>query len=246
MIHHLLDEAFRHRAVHHPYLKALADGKFENMGEVLRDFAGQYGFYSAWFPRYLTATISKLDHAEHRNHLLENLAEERGELHEAELLALKDQGIKEEWVRGIPHPQLFRRFQKAIGAEMEAVPGIEVDIWRDALLCLVQNGSQASAIGAIGLGTESVVKYIYRYIIKALENHTNLNLEEYVFFPLHTEVDDEHGLILLDIGSQLVSERPESEMELRKGMLRALNLRAAFWDDMYQRAMVISKKQVEA
>jgi pyrroloquinoline quinone (PQQ) biosynthesis protein C len=131
-----------------------------------------------------------------------------------------------------------------MGIDGQSKPGIEVEIWREGFLSLVQNSSMPAAVGAIGLGTESVVKYIYRDIIQALERYTNLSLEQYVFFPLHTEVDDEHGLILLNIAEQIASESPEAERELRKGMLRALNLRASFWDDMYKRALVLSNATV--
>lgn len=240
----LLLEATRHRAVNHPYLKALVTGKFENMQEVLRDFAAQYGFYSAWFPRYLTAVISHLENPQFRSHLLDNLSEESGHLHEEDLVAIRKLGIKDEWVQGFSHPQLFRRFQNAMGIDVHVKPGIEVEIWRESFLSLVQNSSSVTAIGAIGLGTESVVKHIYRDLISAIEVNTSLRLEDYVFFPLHTEVDDDHGLILLNIAEQMVSENPEVERELRKGMLRALNLRAAFWDDMYARAKVISASSV--
>jgi len=167
----LIDEAMNHRAVNHPYLTALANGSFANMPAVLRDFAGQYGFYSSWFPRYLTGVISKMEHVEHRTHLLDNLAEESGHLHEEDLDAIRALGIKDEWVQGIPHPQLFKRFQHAIGAETSGKPGIEVEIWRDGFLSLIQNKSAANAVGAIGLGTESVVKHIYHPIIKAIEKY---------------------------------------------------------------------------
>lgn len=237
----LVKEALEHRAVNHPYLKALANGEFENMEAVLKDFASQYGFYSSWFPRYLTAVISKLENPEFRAHLLDNLSEESGHLHEEDMEAVRALGIKDEWVQGIPHPKLFKRFQVAIGVDTSAQPDIEVDIWRDSFLALMQGGSAVSAVGAIGLGTESIVKYIYRDIIKAIEKHTNLSLEDYVFFPLHTEVDDEHGLILLDIAEKMASQSPEEERELRKGMLKALNLRAAYWDGMYIRAKAIHK-----
>jgi pyrroloquinoline quinone (PQQ) biosynthesis protein C len=231
----LLSEAENHRAVHHPYLKALASGGFKNMPLVLQDFAAQYGHYSAWFPRYLTGVISKLENAEHRRHLLDNLAEESGHLHEEDLVAIRELGIRDEWVQGIPHPQLFRRFQKAIGANPDAKPGIEVSIWRESFLSLIQGNSAVSAVGAIGLGTESVVKLIYHPIIEAIKNYTTLSLEDYVFFPLHTEVDDEHGLILLNIAAELAAQSEENAWELRKGMLKALNLRAAYWDDMMLR-----------
>lgn len=237
----LLKEAENHRAVHHPYLKALANGEFKNNHRILQDFAAQYGHYSAWFPRYLTGVISKLENAEHRRHLLDNLAEESGHLHEEDLEAIRELGIKDEWVQGIPHPQLFRRFQKAIGADPDAKPGIEVAIWRESFLSLIQGNSAVSAVGAIGLGTESVVKHIYHPIIEAIRKHTSLSLEEYVFFPLHTEVDDEHGLILLNIAGELAAQGPEQAWELRKGMLKALNLRAAYWDDMMVRAQAIDR-----
>jgi pyrroloquinoline quinone (PQQ) biosynthesis protein C len=242
----LINEALNHRAVNHPYLKALANGEFDNMEAVLKDFASQYGFYSSWFPRYLTGVISKLEDPEFRKHLLDNLAEESGHLHEEDMVAIRELGIKDEWVQGIPHPQLFRRFQKAMGVDLSANPGIEVEIWRESFLSLIQSGSDVSAVGAIGLGTESIVKYIYKDLIKSIEDNTNLSLEQYVFFPLHTEVDDEHGLILLDIAEKMASRNSEAERELRKGMLRALNLRASYWDDMYNRAKVLSSQKVEA
>jgi len=240
----LVKEALEHRAVNHPYLKALANGEFENMEAVLKDFASQYGFYSSWFPRYLTAVISKLENPEFRTHLLDNLSEESGHLHEEDMEAVRALGIKDEWVQGIPHPKLFKRFQVAMGVDHSAQPDIEVDIWRDSFLALMQGGSAVSAVGAIGLGTESIVKYIYKDIIKAIEKYTSLSLEDYVFFPLHTEVDDEHGLILLDIAEKMASQSPEDERELRKGMLKALDLRAAYWDGMFKRAKAIHTYEI--
>ncbi|MFM7233400.1 MAG: TenA family transcriptional regulator [Flavobacteriales bacterium] len=235
----LINEALSHRAINHPYLMALKNGEFKNMDAVLKDFALQYGAYSSWFPRYLTGVISKLEDPQHREHLLDNLAEESGHLHDEDIEAIEKLGIKEEWVQGIPHPKLFRRFQDAMGIDRNEEIGIEVQIWRESFLSLVQDGTSVSAVGAIGLGTESIVKFVYRHLIEAIEKHTKLSLEEYVFFPLHTEVDDEHGLILLRIAEELASRSEEAKMELRKGMLKSLNLRAAYWDNMYDRAKKI-------
>jgi pyrroloquinoline quinone (PQQ) biosynthesis protein C len=238
----LLNEAIQHRAVQHPYLKALANGSFNNMHAVLKDFASQYGFYSAWFPRYLSSVISKLESPSHRNHLLANLSEEAGLIEEDDLLAIRSLGISDEWVQGIAHPTLFERFQEAMGVTNTNKIGIEVSIWRESFLSLTQHSSAISSVGAIGLGTESIVKYLYKDIISAIEQHTSLSLEEYVFFPLHTEVDDEHGLILLEIAREMASSSPEAYLELRKGMLKALNLRASFWDDLHARALILDKK----
>ena len=235
-------EALNHRAVNHPYLIALRDGKFKRMDKVIYDFASQYGFYSAWFPRYLTSVIAGMENPEHRQHLISNLSEESGHLHDEDLIALRQIGIKDEWVQGVPHPQLFRRFQDCVGVDKNTAPGIEVEIWRESFFSLVQNSSVAEAVGAIGLGTETIVKHIYKYIIEAIQNHTDLSLEQYVFFPLHTEVDDEHGLVLLEIANQMSKQDKRSENDLRKGMLKALNLRAAFCDDMMLRAINIDSE----
>ena len=120
----LLNEATAHRAVNHPYINALLNGDFENMEEVLKDFATQYGYYSDWFPRYLTSVISKLENPIFRDQLLDNLSEERGHLNEDEMEAIRALGIQDEWVQGIAHPQLFKRFQKAIGVESNIKPCI--------------------------------------------------------------------------------------------------------------------------
>lgn len=238
----LINEALNHRAINHPYLMALKNGEFKNMDAVLKDFALQYGAYSSWFPRYLTGVISKLESPEHREHLLDNLAEESGHLHDDDIEAIEAIGIKEEWVQGIAHPKLFRRFQDAMGIDREQPIGIEVEIWRESFLSLIQDGSSVEAVGAIGLGTETIVKFVYRHLIDAIEKHTKLSLQDYVFFPLHTEVDDAHGLILLRIAKELAKESEGANMELRKGMLKALNLRAAYWDNMYERAKMIDAK----
>lgn len=242
----MLKEALQHRAINHPYLKALQNGEFNNNLEIYKDFAQQYGAYSKWFPRYLTAVISKLENAEHRNHLLENLSEESGHLHDEDIEAIKQIGIEESWVQGISHPKLFQQFQESIGLTDTSNFGIEVEIWRESFLSLIKDGSDAAAIGAIGLGTESIVKYVYKYIIEGLENHTDLTLQQYVFFPLHTEVDDEHGIVLMNIAQEIAQRDETSERELRKGMLKALNLRAAFWDDMYERAKKLDSKYVQS
>ncbi len=76
-----------------------------------------------------------------------------------------------------------------MGVDSTPTPCVEVEIWRESFLSLLQNGSSLQAIGAIGLGTESVVKFIYKHIIEAIKKHTSLSLQQYVFFPLHTELE---------------------------------------------------------
>ena len=103
-------------------------------------------------------------------------------------------------------------------------------------LDVIYNGSEAEVIGAIGIGTESVVKNIYKYINLGIQAHTNLEKYDYVFFELHSEIDDEHGKIMIQIAEDMVKSNPNNFKEIRKGMLKALGLRVMFWDMMLERS----------
>ena len=230
--------AVAHRAVRHPYLHALANGELPDVGFALADFARQYPVYSKWFPQYLSIVAAKLSDADHRELLLANLREERGILDDEALGQLAAAGIPAGWVEGIPHPQLFERFSRALGV----VPLLDGDRdaraalhWRDRFYGLLRDGSTAAAVGAIGLGTEAIVRHIYPPIVAAIRRHGRLDREAYVFFELHCLVDDAHSETLLAIAASLARDE-RSRADLRNGMYAALELRAGFWDHLRRRA----------
>ena len=234
----LIDEALSHPAVSHPYLNDLAQGNLPDLKWAICDFASQYPGYCAHFPRYLTMVISKLDSPKHRMTLMQNLIEESGMLDDEEIEVLVEHGIDPDWVQGIPHPKLFERFQHAMGVHNTHEQDddvLEVVCWRESFYHLLANGSPAEAVGAIGLGTENIVNKIYTPIIRAIERLGTLDREQYVFFELHCEVDDDHHEALLAIASDFADDR-QNCIDLRKGMLKALGLRAMFWDWMHDRA----------
>ena len=151
-------------------------GEFNNMKKALAYFACQYEGYSAWFPKYLQAVIDKLSNPAHKAQLLDNLAEEKGQLHEEDLQAIRSLGIEDEWVVGIPHPHLFARFKSSIcDGEQFPISGAAEE-WRTNFLKYLNECSEAEAVGAIGFGTESVVKYIYRPIIESISTYTDLQI----------------------------------------------------------------------
>lgn len=235
-IEKLVLEAKSHRAINHPYLVALKDGTLNNPYLAIKDFSIQYSGYTAWFPRFLTAAISKITNHSHRAHLLDNLSEESGNIDTDELELLKKMDIEEEWVQGISHPELFQRFKKALDISDNTKIDEATEIWREMFLDVLYNGSEAEVIGAIGIGTESVVKYIYEHITCGIQSHTNLKKYDYVFFELHSEIDDEHGKIMIQIAEDIVKSNPSNLKDIRKGMLKALGLRVMFWDMMLERA----------
>lgn len=235
VVEQLARQGLQHRAVQHPYLRALGAGELPDLKWAIMDFANHYVGYSAHFPRYLTTVISRLEEPEHRSALMQNLTEESGRYEESEIHELAKHGIEREWIEGIPHPALFRRFCQAVGAQRAQSDGNcdQVVIWRDMLLNVLGHGTPAEAIGALGLGTEGIVRSIYEPITRAVQR-LKLSPRDTVFFPLHTLVDDEHQATLLAI-AKFYARR--SHVDLRRGMLKALQLRSVFWDWLYARAL---------
>lgn len=232
----LAGEALRHRAVRHPYLDALEEGTLPDTGWALADFARHYYGYSSAFPRYLTTVISRLETPKHRAGLLENLTEESGIYEEEELAELAKLGVEREWIEGIPHPLLFQRFADAIGVNRgNGAEPDQVACWREQFLLLLANGTPAEALGALGLGTENIVRTIYGPFVTAIARVGNLAARDTVFFPLHTAVDDHHQATLQAISADF-ARTEAGRVGLRRGMLKALQLRSTFWDWMLARA----------
>lgn len=238
----LCEQACNHRAVNHPYLQQLIAGDVPDIKGALKDFVFQYSAYSLDFIRYLTATIAQLERGEHRKALMKNLVEETGRIDAENAALLGTIGIELEWVDGIPHPELFSRYMNAAGIDKEFrqknAYADDAIIWRDLFFSLCSKEGPARALGAIGLGTENIVKYIYRPFIKAIERHLDISLRDRVFFDLHAALDDQHGDALTDIAIDY-AEQPEHRKQLREGMLMALSIRNAFFDGLQARAMAM-------
>ncbi|ADO72776.1 iron-containing redox enzyme family protein [Stigmatella aurantiaca] len=232
-------EVNEHRAVHHPYLEALSKGRLPDPAGALRDYAHQYFAYSTNFQRYLTATISQLDTPEHRRVLLANLLEEAHGVSPDEAELMRKHGIELEWVENVPHPVLYQRYLKALGMDeawLRAHPFCDEAVqWSQLFLLCCGSLGAAVAVGAMGIGTELVVRQLYTPVLEAIQTYLDVSSRDRVFFDLHQKIDDEHGEVLLRIAEEL-AEDPAQRSLLRTGALMALNLRAAFYDSMLWRA----------
>ncbi len=239
----LQERACQHRAVHHPWLLTFAGGGFgDRTQEVAQRFARWYSGYSKWFPHYLVAVIERVTDEDHRAALRQNLAEEKGRLEDDERGTLLEHGVDPADVDGVPHPELFRRFCSAMGvtkAELDSPPIPTVE-WRASLLAMLRAGSPAFAVGALGLGTETIVAPTYQLVLRGLDRLPSLSRRDRVFFDLHCHVDDQHQEDLLAIARDL-SAKPGGFEEVERGMLLALDLRERFFDALYQASVAGSE-----
>ena len=186
------------------------------------------------FRSFLTAAMSRLEDPGHRAALQDNLLEEAGQYGAEELSELEAAGIAPAWVEGVPHPELFLRLREALGVTGDTVAE-EVVCWRELFLVTLSHGSAAEAVGALGLGTEGVVRDLYRPLLTAAK-HAGLHPRARTFLTLHTLVDDHHQASLARIAEDL-ARTPEGLRDLARGMHKALHLRAAFWDFLLDRAL---------
>ena len=179
--------------------------------------------------------MSRLEQPAHRQALLENLTEEAGVYGEDDLATLREIGVAAEWIVGIPHPVLFQRFCRAMGVGDPAPEADQVVCWRELFLTTLASGTPATAVGALGLGTENIVSTMYQPFVRAIER-LELDPMDTVFFPLHTAIDDHHQETLDAIAVSFAGTEA-GRTELRHGMLKALACRSAFWDWLYERAV---------
>eukprot|EP01025_Chloroclados_australasicus_P008327 TRINITY_DN1291_c0_g1_i12.p1 TRINITY_DN1291_c0_g1~~TRINITY_DN1291_c0_g1_i12.p1 ORF type:complete len:1337 (-),score=114.99 TRINITY_DN1291_c0_g1_i12:1253-5017(-) len=235
----LLQKAFDHEALNHPYLQLLQEGNFLDIHEVLLDFAVEYRKYSRNFQTFVRTVMDKLESKEHKAVLQENISEESGYLSEEDLAVLAQVGIKKEWVDQIPHPKLFQNFlyvlQNLVGDNMECdnqilTPGQQ---FGDQVSEFCSNHNAAYALGMLSFGTEAIVKPLYRKIITCIEKYSQLELRQYVFFVLHVEVDDGHADLMMNILQDLDS--PATRRDALSGMIEVLNARVQLWEGLLER-----------
>jgi hypothetical protein len=80
------------------------------------------------------------------------------------------------------------------------------------------------------------VRVIYEPLVAAINRLQGLSPRDTVFFLLHTTVDDHHQATLQAISTDFAQSQ-SGRLGLRRGMLKSLQLRTAFWDWLYERAM---------
>lgn len=223
------------RAANHPLLRAIAEGGFDDLRSAIRQFVGEYYYYSRRFTQALGAVMSALEAPEHRAWLTGNTAEEAGLLDAAHERELRAAGIDPELVKA-PHPELFKRFLRAAGLSPDelarATPLVATCSWVETFLAVCRHGGQEQAVGALGMATEGIVGPMYRYVLGGIKRAwPEMPLRDRVFFDLHAMVDDDHADVLRRIAAAL-ARTPEGRRQLAVGTVKALSARATFFDEM--------------
>lgn len=231
----LQEYALSSRAANHVLLERIATGNMPDLAANVSFLLSEYYHYSHQFTRYLTAVMANLTAPEHRAALVRNAADEVGHVTPDEAAELLKNGIDPDHARA-PHPELFRRFLRAIGAKPEEIlrrkPRAVTLAWIEAFRDLCMHGGEAQGVGALGIATEGIVAVMYRRILRGINiAWPNMSARDKVFFELHALLDDDHAHTLREIAVSIAAT-PDGRRQLAVGALRALVARAAFFDEM--------------
>jgi CRP-like cAMP-binding protein len=226
----LVEEALRHRAVRHPFLRSLTSDGPAATTAGLRNLGRHYYGFVAEGPLQLALLLSRLEAAAHRREVLVALRELAGEYGEERLAHLEAAGIAPESIAGIPHPELLRRWRRTLGVESDQVAQDhpEVTAWREGFLDLLGRGSPAEAVGALGPGNFAVLAASHASVLAAIDRSGAGSGEAGAYFRLTSQPDAAASTALRRLTAAFAAS-PEGRRDLRRGMLRALALRDSFW-----------------
>src|SRR5262249_24880031 len=159
----------------HPFYLAWARGELSK--EALTDYAKQYYHHVAAFPTYLSAVHAKCDDQSTRKHILQNLIDEEA---------------------GFPnHPELWKRFARALGADDADLAQTEKKAETKNLIETFRSvcGNEPTAEGLAALyAYETQIPAICESKIDGLKRHYGFDdPKDYEYFSVHIAADKEHS-----------------------------------------------------
>ena len=167
-----------------PFWLALFDGSLPIAG--VRHWAKQLFFMTDGFGRFTSAIHSNCPIFAVRHVLAETIYEEHGRMQ-----AKKD------------HPELYRKFTRAIGVsdeELAATPPLpETDLLIDWLHDLCHHRHFVEALAGFGVGVEGQANKGIPIFVEVFRNKYGLSDDAIEFWTTHAEDDIEHGRRSMEI-----------------------------------------------
>jgi pyrroloquinoline-quinone synthase len=203
-----------HPLWHHPFLARCRAGQL-TLPEV-QVLAVQMYKFSKEFNRILAGILSRCPDESAQHVIVDNLFDEMG------------QGDL-----GQAHPELFRRFTRAIGIPDEALAvaptAPETLNLIATYLEIPHQFGYLAALGAVCFASEGIVNSLYSQLYQGIVGAAPLPQESLIFFEVHIDVDDSHAANL----AQLIEPRvttPEQAQEIHQAILKAMDARVQFFD----------------
>jgi len=123
---------------------------------------------------------------------------------------MEGHGIPREWYNKIPHKNLSYAFAKALGIDPASV---SMDTaggrFTNYMLDLYKNTNACEGMAILAYAIEDTVSRMYTLIWDGMKR-TTTDPREYVFFPLHILLDDDHADLLKAGFNKIMRNDPDS------------------------------------
>jgi hypothetical protein len=223
--------ALEHAAVRHAVLARIARVGANDAESVIQRVACEYLGLVEALPSLVWSLAEKLGDESQRSLWHQRLAGLQGELHDDDLAALRAHGLSPHAVQGVAREALFLRFTRAMGvADDTLVPaGGAAATWQQQMQQLIAEATPAAAVGALVLGVELIEPATHRQWLRGLLGLGTLRRDDFVFFELANALDARHHFAARQVVADHAAT-PAGLVDVRAGMMTALELRAEFWD----------------
>ena len=181
----------------------------------LHTFVEQHQLYSRHFTRYLAALLANMEDDEQRLALTRNLFDEMG---------LGEAG-------NMPHSKLYLNMMESLGLTAGHPPLPSTRHLNDTMFECCKSPSPMVGLGALCLGAEGIVPYIYGLIINGFLS-VGVSINDLLFFTLHIECDDEHALTMNDIIGKNLRDNPNTLLDLNYGAEKMIKPRIGFFEGL--------------
>jgi len=209
----LWDEVMGHAAVTHPFLHRFAQGGLAAW--QLWGYASQHYQLVCFFTVYLEALTKRTPDQEIRRLVQEILEEEY----------MRPQQFERS------HPALYRRFMRAVGfreGEWDQIPALPATRAFVVMHLDMTLRSWLETLGAMGPGHEWAIPRMFPPLVQGIERSMALDPSALEYFRLHIDLDVAHGQVLERCLIRWATSEADRN-EIRRGALRSLEARAAFW-----------------
>lgn len=216
----LKDVADRHQLWRHPFLARCRNGAVAF--REIRVLACQMYKFSSEFNHLLARILVRCADEGVRVVIAENLYEELG------------QGDAR-----VTHPELFRRFTRAIGVRDDVLARVSAEPETahlvETYLGMAERRGYLAALAAVCFASEGIVAMLYSQLRHGIVEAGPLPPEALVFFDLHISCDTGHAARLAEVVETRVVT-PEQMQDAAAAIAEALDARWHFFSAVERRA----------
>jgi pyrroloquinoline-quinone synthase len=141
------------------------------------------------------------------------------------------------------HPELFRRFTRALGIDdlsLEAIPANpETTNLIDTYFNLGSEYGYLAALGAVCFTSEGIVNSLYAQLQTGILSAQTFPKESLIFFDLHIDLDGDHALKMATLLETKITSTEEA-MNINRAIVKAMDARYEYFNGIQRQASQVT------